>query len=108
MIITTTQMLDGYQTTEYLGIVRGLIVRSPNIVQGFLGGLKNIVGGRIGSFTQMCEQTRSEAFELMCEHAKQLGADAVIGVSYDTSELGINSTSEVLCYGTAVKLISVR
>ena len=84
-------------------IVRGLIVRSPTIVQGILGGLKNIIGGRIGAYTEMCEQARKQAFDAMLTHAEALGANAIVGVRYDASEVvSKGSATEVLCYGTAV------
>ncbi len=84
-------------------MVRGLIVRSPTIAQGILGGLKSMIGGRIGAYTEMCEQGRQHAYALMIAHATELGANAVIGVRYDASDLGANlSATEVLCYGTAV------
>lgn len=107
MLVTTTQLIEDYKIIEYKGIVRGLVVRSPNIMQGFLGGLKNVVGGKIGSYAQMCEKTRLEAFDLMVKHAAELQANAVIGMNYDTSELGATIT-EVLCYGTAVIVAKQR
>jgi len=103
MFVTTTFSIDGYRITHYCGVVRGIIVRSPTIAQGFLGGLKNIVGGRIGAYTEMCEQARQQAFDLLIEHAKQMGANAIIGMRYDASEVvSKGSATEVLCYGTAV------
>ena len=107
--VTTTFNIEGYRIAEYKGVVRGLIVRSPTIAQGILGGLKSIVGGRIGASTEMCEQTRQQAYELMIDHARQIGANAVVGFRYDASELGGNTAAtEVLCYGTAVVLEPVR
>jgi uncharacterized protein YbjQ (UPF0145 family) len=83
--------------------VRGIIVRAPTIAQGFFGGLKSIVGGRIGSYTEMCEQTRQQAYDLLIEHAVEVGANAVVGLRYDASEVASKvSATEVLCYGTAV------
>jgi uncharacterized protein YbjQ (UPF0145 family) len=99
--VTTTFTIDGYKITHYLGIVRGLIVRAPTIGQGIVGGLKSIVGGRIGAYTEMCEQARQQAYDLLIDHARQLGANAVVGLRYDASEVA-NGASEVLCYGTAV------
>ena len=76
---------------------------APTITQGIMGGLKSVVGGHIGAFTEMCEQARQQAYDLMLEHAQQVGANAIVGVRYDASEIGgQNSASEVLCYGTAV------
>ncbi|RMD62659.1 YbjQ family protein [Candidatus Parcubacteria bacterium] len=103
MPITTTFNIEGYRIREYKGIVRGIIVRAPTIAQGILGALKNIVGGRIGAYTQMCEQAREQAFELLVQHARELGANAVVGLRYDASEVvSKGSATEVLCYGTAV------
>ena len=103
MIVTTTFEVQGYRIVEYKGVVRGIVVRSPTIAQGIVGGLKSIVGGRIGAYTEMCEQTRQQAFERMLEHAQQLGANAVLGLRYDASEVAERAT-EVVCYGTAVVL----
>lgn len=101
--VTTTFTVDGYRIERYLGVVRGIIVRSPTIVQGIFGSLKSIIGGRIGSYTDMCEQARQQAYELMIEHAQQMGANAVVGFHYDASEVVSKySATEVLCYGTAV------
>lgn len=103
MQITTTFTIDGYRIKEYKGIVRGIIVRSPTISQGLLGGLKNIVGGQIGAYTDMCEQTRQQAYEVCLQHAREVGANAIVGMRYDTSEVvSQGSATEVLCYGTAV------
>jgi uncharacterized protein YbjQ (UPF0145 family) len=109
MFVTTTFTIEGYDILEYKGLVRGIIVRSPTIAQGLLGGLKNIIGGQIGSYTEMCEQAREHAYNSMIEHAKELGANAVVGVRYDGSDVGIgnSSASEVLCYGTAVVIKKV-
>ena len=105
MFVTTTFEIEGYRIAEYKGIVRGIVVRSPTIMQGFFAGLKNIIGGRIGAFTAMCETTREQAFEAMMDHAKTLGANAIIGMRYDASVVsGGFSATEVLCYGTAVIL----
>jgi uncharacterized protein YbjQ (UPF0145 family) len=102
--VTTTFSLEGYRITKYLGVVRGLIVRSPTISQGIMGGLKSIIGGQIGAYTEMCEQCRQQAYELMIDHAQAIGANAVVGFHYDASEIGggNRSATEVLCYGTAV------
>lgn len=101
--VTTTFDIQGYRITEYKGVVRGILVRAPTIVQGVLGGLKNIIGGNIGAYTEMCEQARQQAYELMIQHARDLGANAVVGLRYDASEVvSKGSATEVLCYGTAV------
>jgi uncharacterized protein YbjQ (UPF0145 family) len=103
MIVTTGNEVAGHTITNYLGVVRGIIVRSPTIGQGFLGGLKQIVGGNIESYAQVCETARQEALRRMVEHAEEMGADAVIAMRYDATEFGQNVT-EVLAYGTAVKI----
>ena len=103
LITTTTFSVEGFQIVEYLGIVRGVVVRAPTISQGFFGGLRTLVGGYIEAYTQMCEQTRQHATTQMMGHARELGADAVIGIGYDASEIG-QSATEVLCFGTAVRL----
>ena len=105
VLTTTTMSLEGYRITEYKGLVRGIVVRSPTIGQGLLGGLKQIVGGQIGAYAEMCEQAREQAYELLLQHARELRADAVVGIRYESSEVGRQgSATEVLCYGTAVKL----
>ena len=103
MQVTTTFTIDGYRITQYKGMVRGIIVRAPTISQGILGGLKTIIGGRIGAYTTMCEQTRAQAYDSMLAHARQLGANAIVGVRYDASSVEPRGGAvEVLCYGTAV------
>src|SRR5438552_4650166 len=102
--VTTTFTIEGYRIKQYLGVVRGLIVRAPTISQGILGGLKSIIGGQVGAYTEMCEQTRQQAYDLLIDHARAVGANAVVGLRYDASEIGgkASSATEVLCYGTAV------
>lgn len=103
VFVTTTFDFAGYDIVEYKGMVRGIVVRSPTIAQGFLGGLKNLIGGTIGAYTEMCEQAREQAFQSMVAHAAGMGANAIVGVRYDGSEVGAKGAStEVLCYGTAV------
>lgn len=106
MPVTTTFNIEGYRIKTYLGVVRGIIVRAPTISQGILGGLKSIVGGNIGAYTEMCEQARQHAYDLLIDHARALGANAIVGLRYDASEIGgkTSSATEVLCYGTAVVL----
>jgi uncharacterized protein YbjQ (UPF0145 family) len=105
LIVSTTFDIQGRRIREYKGVVRGITVRAPTITQGILGGLKSIVGGRIGAYTEMCEQTRQQAYDLMVEHAREVGANAVLGVAFDASEVAARaSATEVLCYGTAVVL----
>jgi len=98
---STTFTLDGYRAVKSFGIVRGIIVRSRSVVGNFGAALQTLVGGNISIYTSLCERARSEAFDLMLDHAAELGANAVIGVRYDATEVA-NGVTEVLCYGTAV------
>jgi uncharacterized protein YbjQ (UPF0145 family) len=100
---STSFELPGYQVTAGLGIVRGIVVRSRSVFGTIGASLQTIVGGDISLFTNLCEKTREDAFERMLVHAAEKGADAVIGVRYDATEL-MDSVTEVLCYGTAVKV----
>ena len=100
-MVTTALELPGYTITKNLGVVRGITVRSRSVVGNFLGGLQSIFGGNITIYTDLCEQARSETYQLMCAHAQAVGANAVIGMRYDATELMAGLT-EVLCYGTAV------
>ena len=106
MLITTTFDIQGCEIIEYKGLVRGIIVRSPTLTQGLMGGLQNILGGNIGAYTEMCEQAREHAYDLMIQHATEMGANAIVGVRYDASEV-VNTGTEVLCYGTAVVIKKV-
>ena len=103
MIVTTGFDVEGKQVAEYLGVVRGIVVRATGIGRGIIGGLKSIVGGNIEEWTVLCEAARMEVFSRMVKHAHEIGADAVIGMRYDATEFTQGST-EVLAYGTAVKL----
>jgi uncharacterized protein YbjQ (UPF0145 family) len=98
---TTAFALDGFKIAKNLGVVRGIAVRSRSIVGTIGGGLQTLVGGNITLFTTLCEKTRAEAFEMMVAHAQELGANAVLGIRYDATEL-MSGVTEVLCYGTAV------
>ncbi|MCL5021599.1 MAG: YbjQ family protein [Bacteroidetes bacterium] len=100
---TTTFDLNGYKITRQLGVVRGITVRSRSVFGTIGGSLQTILGGNITLFTQLCEKSREEAFDMMLEHAEALGANAVVGVRYDATEL-MNGVTEVLCYGTAVQV----
>ena len=103
MFVTTTFTFEGFRIVEYKGVVRGIIVRAPTITQGIVGGLKSIVGGPIGAYTDMCEQARQQAYDVLLDHARQVGANAIVGMRYDASEIGgQGAATEVLCYGTAV------
>ncbi len=99
--VTTAFDLPGFRIRRNLGVVRGIVVRSRSIVGTIGAGLQTIVGGNISLFSKLCEQTRSDAFEIMLQHATELGANAVIGASYDATEI-MNGVTEVLAYGTAV------
>jgi uncharacterized protein YbjQ (UPF0145 family) len=100
-MVTTAFSFEGYKTVKNLGIVRGIIVRSRSIFGTIGGTLQTIFGGNISMFTELCEKTRSDSFELMINHAEAIGANAIIGVRYDTTDV-LQGVSEVLCYGTAV------
>jgi uncharacterized protein YbjQ (UPF0145 family) len=98
---STTFEIPGYRVVRPLGVVRGVTVRSRGIVGQLAASLRTIAGGKIHEYVTMCEEARAEAFELMTKHAEELGANAIIGIRYDATELGENMT-EVLAYGTAV------
>ncbi len=98
---TTTFELTGYKVVKQHGVVRGITVRSRSVFGTIGGSLQTLFGGNISLFTELCEKSREEAFDMMIDHAEQLGANAVIGVRYDATEL-LNGVTEVLCYGTAV------
>jgi uncharacterized protein YbjQ (UPF0145 family) len=100
-LTTTAFTVDGYRIVRNLGVVRGIMVRSRSIFGTIGGSLQTLVGGNISLFTSLCEKTRNEAFELMLQHAQDLGANAVIGIRYDATEV-MQGVTEVLCYGTAV------
>jgi uncharacterized protein YbjQ (UPF0145 family) len=100
-LTTTAFTLEGYRIVRNAGVVRGIMVRSRSIFGTIGGSLQTIVGGNISLFTSLCEKTRAEAFDLMVRHAEQLGANAVVGIRYDATEV-MNGVTEVLCYGTAV------
>ena len=100
-MVTTAFTIDGYRIVRNLGVVRGITVRSRNIFGTIGGSLQTLFGGNITLFTELCEKTREESFELMIQHADALGANAVIGTRYDTTDV-LQGVSEVLCYGTAV------
>ncbi len=100
--MTTTGFgIEGYQITANHGVVRGIVVRSRSVVGTVGASIQTIFGGNITLFTQLCEKTRDEAYDMMLVHAEQVGANAVIGVRYDATEV-MSGVSEVLCYGTAV------
>lgn len=105
-MITTALDLPGYKIVRNQGIARGIIVRSRSAVGSLLGTVQSFFGGNITIYTQLCEQARAEAFSLMRRHAQSLNANAVIGMRYDTTEVGPGLT-EVLCYGSAVVVTPV-
>lgn len=101
--VTTTFELPGFRVKRNLGVVRGIVVRSRSIVGTLGASLQTIVGGNISLFSNLCERTRQDAFELMIQHAADLGANAVLGARYDATEI-MNGVTEVLAYGTAVEV----
>src|SRR6266849_3683937 len=98
---TTAFALEGFKVHTTLGVVRGIVVRSRSVIGTIGASLQTIVGGNISLFTNLCEQTRSDSFELMLQHAAELGANAIVAAQYDATEL-MNGVTEVLAYGTAV------
>ena len=101
MIVTTSTYLEGYKVIKQLGIVRGIIVRSRSIFGNIAGGLQTLLGGNITIYTELCEKTRKDAYDLMIQHAEEQGANAVINMRYDANEV-MSGVTEVLAYGTAV------
>jgi uncharacterized protein YbjQ (UPF0145 family) len=100
---TTAFTIDGYRIDKTFGVVRGIVVRSRSLFGTIGAGLQTLVGGDITLFTDLCEKTRADAFTRMLTHAQELGANAVVGVRYDATEV-LNGVTEVLCYGTAVTI----
>ncbi|MCA1581318.1 MAG: YbjQ family protein [Acidobacteria bacterium] len=105
--ITTAVDLPGYRVVRSLGVVRGITVRSRSVIGTIGAGLQSLIGGNITIWTQLCEHTREEAFELLAQHAEQLGANAVIAMRYDANEIA-QGVAEVLAYGTAVVVEAAR
>ncbi|HEX3370925.1 MAG TPA: YbjQ family protein [Candidatus Acidoferrales bacterium] len=103
MMVTTALELPGYRVVRNFGIVRGIIVRSRSLLGSIGAGLQTIIGGNITILTELCEKTREEAYELMMQHAAQHGANAVIAMRYDATEV-MQGVTEVLAYGTAVQV----
>ena len=106
MIITTGNQVDGQKVIRYLGVVRGIVVRSTGLGAGITGGLKSIFGGNISEFESVCERARADAFERLVQHASELDADGIIAMRYDATEFA-QGVTEVLAYGTAVKLKAI-
>jgi uncharacterized protein YbjQ (UPF0145 family) len=100
-LITTAFEIDGYKIIKNLGIIRGITVRSRNVFATIGASFQTLVGGNITLFTELCEKTRLEAFELMVKHAEEIGANAVVGMRYDANDV-MSGVTEVLAYGTAV------
>lgn len=103
ILVTTGNEIAGARITEYLGIVRGIVVRATSLGQGIVGAFRQLGGGNIKEYVQVCEAARQEAYLLMMEHAAQLGAHAVVAMRYDATEF-VQGATEVLAYGTAVRL----
>ena len=106
-MVTTQFELDGFRVTRTLGVVRGIVVRSRSIFGTIGAGLQTLVGGNITLLTNLCEKTRQEAFDLMLQHAAELGGNAVVGARYDATEV-MQGVTEVLAYGTAVFVESAK
>jgi len=100
-MVTTTPELPGYRIVRNLGLVRGIVVRSRSVVGNFIGGLQTLFGGNITIYTELCEQARFETYRDMVQHARRQGANAIVAVRYDATEI-MTGLTEVLCYGTAV------
>ncbi len=100
-LITTSTSLEGYKITKHLGLVRGITVRSRSILGNIAGGFMTLFGGKSAIYTELCENAREEAFQLMIKHGNELGANAIINMRYDANEV-MNGLTEVLAYGTAV------
>ena len=106
-LTTTESNLPGYRVMERMGVVRGITVRSRSVVGLFGAKIQQFFGGNISLLTELCEQTRAEAFELAISHAESLGANALVAIRYDATEL-MTGVSEVLCYGTAMRVVPDR
>ena len=102
-MITTSIQLDGFQIVQSLGIVRDITVRSRSLLGNLAGGIQTLFGGTISIYVNLCEKTREEAYQLMIQHAETMGANAVINMRYDANEV-MNGVTEVLAYGTAVRV----
>ena len=101
MLVTTTNEIEGHRVTRYLGLVRGITVRSRSVLGNIGAGFQSLFGGNISIYTDLAEKAREEAYELMVQHAQQVGANAVIAMRYDANEI-TDGITEVLAYGTAV------
>ena len=101
ILVTTGNEIEGHRIERYLGVVRGIVVRSPSIGKAFLGAFKQLAGGNIKEYIDVCEAARHDAYGDMLAHAREIGANAIIGMRYDATEFAQGAT-EVLAYGTAV------
>jgi uncharacterized protein YbjQ (UPF0145 family) len=106
-MVSTNQTIEGYRITHSYGVVRGLVVRSRSIIGSFGASLQTIFGGNISILTELCERTRADSLQRMMEHAAAIGANAVVGMRYDATEV-MSGVSEVLCYGTAVTIEPIQ
>ncbi len=102
-MVTTALELPGYRVARNVGVVRGIVVRSRSVAGNLAGALQTLFGGNITVYTNLCERTRTEAYQMMCRHAEANGADAIIMMRYDANEI-FNGVTEVICYGSAVVL----
>jgi uncharacterized protein YbjQ (UPF0145 family) len=100
-MVSTSFEIPGYHVRQNLGLVRGVTVRSRSVIGNFAGGIQTLFGGNISIFTELCENARQEAYELMLQHADQMGANAIVGMRYDANDV-MDGVTEVLAYGTAV------
>lgn len=100
-LITTSTALEGYRIVKHLGVVRGITVRSRSLVGNFAGGIQSLFGGKLSIYVELCENAREEAYQLLIQHAQELGANAIINMRYDANEV-MQGITEVLAYGTAV------
>lgn len=106
-LVTTGFDISGYKVTRNVGIVRGIVVRSRSVIGRFIAALQTILGGNITIYTNLCEKARLDAYNIMCDHAERNGANAIISIRYDTTEI-MTGVTEVLCYGTAVVVEEVK
>ena len=101
MLVTTTNDIEGHRITRYLGLVRGLTVRSRSVIGNFAGGIQSLFGGQLSVYVELAETARQEAYDHLVQHAQAAGANAIIGMRYDANEI-MEGITEVLAYGTAV------
>lgn len=103
IVVTTGNEVEGHRVQKYLGVVRGIVVRSPSIGKAFMGAFRSLAGGNIKEYVEVCEAARHEAYRQMLDHARELGAQAIVGMRYDATEF-MQGATEVLAYGTAVTI----